>query len=145
MGGFKQLKLTRRIVEDCMRNVHPVYHLKELMIKRELAKDETLKNENWERFLPHFKKRNIKRKKKPLVKKKKNKSIFPPEQTPRKEDIQMETGEYFVNEAERKQSYYLQTRQRQKQKTEEKRRERQKELVPPKKKAKKAGLEATAS
>ena len=49
MGPFKGLKTLRRIVEDCIKNVHPIYHIKTLMIKRELAKDPALANENWER------------------------------------------------------------------------------------------------
>lgn len=97
MGSIKGIKQCRRIVVDCMNNVHPVYHVKELMIKRELEKDETLKNENWDRFLPQFRKRaSAKRAKKKIQKKNKDKSFFPPLPTPRKEDLLMETGEYFL-------------------------------------------------
>lgn len=28
MGSFKGLKIVRRIVEDCIKNVHPIYHIK---------------------------------------------------------------------------------------------------------------------
>lgn len=100
IGGFKEIKLVRRIVIDCMKNIHPIYHIKELMIKRELAKDERLKTESWDRFLPKFRKQNKTTAKKPAIVKKEY-TPFPPEQMPRKEDLQMESGEYFLRPAEK--------------------------------------------
>ncbi|KAI8920696.1 hypothetical protein BC831DRAFT_477404 [Entophlyctis helioformis] len=100
MGPYKGLKTVRRIILDCLNNIHPIYHIKELMIKRELAKDEKLKGESWDRFLPKFKKKNVKLQKKPKASKK-TRTPFPPAQTPRKIDLQIESGEYFMSKAER--------------------------------------------
>ena len=105
MGYYKDIKTVMRIVTDCMKNIHPIYSIKELMIRKELAKNPDLAGENWDRFLPQFKKQNTKRKKVAADKRKKKKEYtpFPPEQTPRKEDIQMQTGEYFLSEQAKEQ------------------------------------------
>ncbi|CAD0059388.1 unnamed protein product [Aureobasidium pullulans] len=93
MGGYKGLKEVRRVIMDCMNNIHPIYHIKELMIKRELAKDPELANENWDRFLPHFKKRNLSKRRVPhnvTDKTKKTYTPFPPAQEKSKVDLQIE-------------------------------------------------------
>ena len=116
MGPPKGILQVRKVVEDCMKNIHPVYGLKQLLIKRELSKREDLKNEDWSRFIPQYKKSNqnkekqkqIKKIKKQKVKeyldkqKGKEKSIFPPAPAKRKEDIAMESGEAFVSTSYRK-------------------------------------------
>ena len=134
MGPYKGLKEVRRVVEDCMANIHPIYHIKELMIKRELAADPNLKNENWERFLPHFKKRTLSKRKKPhkiTDKSKKTYTPFPPPQEKSKVDLQIESGEYFLGKQakERKANEERQERQRDRQR--EKKAERERDYVPP--------------
>lgn len=96
-NSWKGLKQARRVVLDCMKNIHPVYHLKRLMIQKELEKDPKLKDQDWSRFLPNFpKKKNVPRKK-TAIKEKKPYTPFPPAQQPSKVDLQLESGEYFFN------------------------------------------------
>lgn len=101
MGPYKGLKEVRRVVEDCMRNVHPIYHIKELMIKRKLAQKPELAKEDWSRFLPQFKKRNVARKKPKRIREKKPYTPFPPAPQPRKVDLEIESGEYFLTQAQK--------------------------------------------
>ena len=140
MGSIKGLKQVRRIIEDCFKNIHPVYHVKELMIKKELAKDPSMAEENWEKYLPKYKKKNIPSKKVKKVsvdiKKKKMQSPFPPEQQPRKEDLLMETGEYFLSKQERALKKLEERKEAQKEKSVMKRKEKEKDFVAPAKKAK---------
>jgi ribosomal RNA assembly protein len=101
----------------------------ELMIRRELAKDPKLANESWDRFLPQFRKRHLKTSEKTAKKNekleakaearkaagldsgdasgksqkpaKKVYTPFPPAQLPRKVDLQLESGEYFLKAHEK--------------------------------------------
>ncbi|KAI1912768.1 ribosomal RNA assembly protein krr1 [Ophidiomyces ophidiicola] len=135
MGPYKGLKEVRRIVEDCMNNIHPIYHIKELMIKRELAKDPQLVNESWDRFLPQFKKRTLSKRKRPLKITDKSKKVytpFPPPQQKSKIDLQIESGEYFLNKAAKERAKKEEVMERQREKRAEKVKEMEKDFVPPK-------------
>ncbi|XP_015518888.1 KRR1 small subunit processome component homolog [Neodiprion lecontei] len=102
LGPYKGLQQVRRICEDTMKNVHPIYNIKALMIKRELAKDPKLKNENWERFLPKFNSKNVSKRKQPKNKKaKKEYTPFPPPQQESKIDKQLASGEFFLKEEQK--------------------------------------------
>ncbi|CCX31910.1 hypothetical protein FPQ18DRAFT_119073 [Pyronema domesticum] len=133
MGGYKGLKELRRVVEDCMKNIHPIYHIKELMIKRELAKDPALANEDWSRFLPQFKKRNVQRKKpaKVVDKSKKVYTPFPPAPEKSKVDLQIESGEYFLSKQAKERAAREEKEAKRKEKQIEKQKEREKDFVPP--------------
>jgi ribosomal RNA assembly protein len=98
MGSHTNLKIVRRIVLDCMKNIHPIYRIKELMIRRELGKDEALKDEDWGRFLPQFKKKNVQRRKVVINERPNANTPFPPPQRPRKVDLEMESGEYWLKQ-----------------------------------------------
>lgn len=135
MGPYKGLKEVRRVVEDCMANIHPIYHIKELMIKRELMKDPELATENWERFLPHFKKRTLSKRKKPLKITDKSKKVytpFPPPREKSKVDLQIESGEYFLGKQAKERATKEVREQKQREKQAEKKAEKLKDFVPPK-------------
>ena len=134
MGPFKGLKEVRRVIEDCMANIHPIYHIKELMIKRELAKDPELKNENWERFLPQFKKRNLSKRRVPFKVNPNSTKVynpFPPEQEKSKVDLQIESGEFFLTKGAKQRKDKEQREQEMREKRAEKMAERQAEYVAP--------------
>ncbi|XP_022952886.1 KRR1 small subunit processome component homolog [Cucurbita moschata] len=132
MGSFKGLKQVRRIVEECMMNkMHPVYNIKILMMKKELANDPALANENWDRFLPKFKKKTVKQKK-VKSKQKKPYTPFPPPQPPSQIDIQLETGEYFLSDKKKSAKKWQEKQEKQAEKTAENKRKREAAFVPPK-------------
>lgn len=97
-------------------------------------KDPELKNENWERFLPHFKKRTLSKRKKPLKitdKSKKPYTPFPPPQEKSKIDLQIESGEYFLGRQAKERAVKERREEQQREKQVEKVTARQKEFVPP--------------
>lgn len=137
MGPYKGLKQVRNIVEDCMNNIHPIYNIKALMIKRELAKDPQLATENWDRFLPKFKKNNVKKKAAKPKREKKEYTPFPPAQQPSKLDMQLESGEYWLTEAEKKKQKDKEKAQKKWEAKMQKKAEREKAFVAPKEEPKK--------
>ncbi|KAK2733756.1 ribosomal RNA assembly protein krr1 [Myotisia sp. PD_48] len=135
MGPFKGLKEVRRVVEDCMNNIHPIYYIKELMIKRELAKDPKLATESWDRFLPQLKKQSLSKRRKPFKVTDKTKKVytpFPPAQEKSKVDLQIESGEYFLSKHAKERAKKEEIMTLQREKRAEKMKEQEKDFVPPK-------------
>ncbi len=121
IGASKGIGLVRKIVMDCMNNIHPIYQLKRLMVEQELSSNPDAANVSWDRFLPSFKKlkrnnntafggkktsvRNgltVNQIKKMANKKKRRQSNkytpWPPAPTMSKIDIAMESGAYWNKE-----------------------------------------------
>ena len=133
MGPYKGLKCVRKLVEDCMHNFHPVYHIKALMIRRELEKDPSLATEDWTRFLPTFKKSNTgKRPKRKPASQRKEYTPFPPAPTPRKVDLQIESGEYFLSQEQKDARQRERRDEAQAAGVEQKQQQRQQRFVAPK-------------
>lgn len=136
IGPYKGLQHVRAIVEDTMKNIHPIYNIKALMIKRELMKDEKLQNENWERFLPKFENKNPNKKKskkpkKEIAKKKKEYTPFPPPQPESKMDKMIASGEFFMTEKEKKAKVNKERREKQAADKVKQQEKRAKDYVPP--------------
>lgn len=116
VGPYKGLQHVRKLVEDTLKNVHPIYNIKALMIKRELMKDNNLKDENWDRFLPKFENKiQNKKMKKPKTDKKKKKEYtpFPPPQPESKIDKMLASGEYFLTDVQKKAKLNKERREKQ--------------------------------
>lgn len=117
-----------------MNNIHPIYHIKELMVKRELAKDPDLANENWERYLPHFKKRTLSKRRTPARINDKSKRVytpFPPPREKSKIDLQIESGEYFLGKQAKERQVTEAREEKMREKMEEKRKSREADFIPP--------------
>ena len=135
MGAYKGLKEVRRVVADCMQNVHPIYRIKELMIKRELAKDPQLAHESWDRFLPQFRPKALSKRHKPhriTDKSSKVYTPFPPPREKSKVDLQIESGEYFLGKHAKERQAKEEREARQREKIREKKAKREMDMVPPK-------------
>lgn len=132
LGPYKGLQQVRDIVLDTMNNVHPIYNIKALMIKRELIKDPKLANEDWSRFLPKFKNKNISKRKQPKVKKpKKEYTPFPPSQPESKIDKQLASGEYFLSKEQKQARKQQERNAKQHEATKKQKERRNQDFIPP--------------
>lgn len=119
VGPYGGLTAARKIIEDTMKNIHPIYNIKALMIKKELMKDENLRDQDWTRFMPRFESTSHSKKKtKKVQKKKKEYTPFPPPQPESKIDKTIASGEYFVQQKAKKRKQQLKE-EKQKQKKQE--------------------------
>ncbi|KAM3832927.1 KRR1 small subunit processome component homolog [Vipera latastei] len=135
LGPFNGLKEVRKVVLDTMKNIHPIYNIKTLMIKRELLKDPELRQQSWERFLPKFKHKNLNKRKEPKKKNaKKEYTPFPPPQPESQVDKELASGEYFLKESQKKRKRVEEIKAKQAEAISKRQQERNKAFIPPKEK-----------
>jgi len=136
LGPYRGVQQVRKIVEDTMKNIHPVYSLKTLMLKRELAKNPKLKTENWERYLPKYNNKNISKRREPKKKReKKPYTPFPPPQQESKFDKEMASGEYFLKEEQKRAKRKKEQEAKHEEATKKRQERRAQAFVPPEEKA----------
>ncbi|XP_058841619.1 KRR1 small subunit processome component homolog isoform X2 [Acipenser ruthenus] len=135
LGPYNGLKEVRKVVLDTMKNVHPIYNIKTLMIKRELSKDPELRMQSWERFLPNFKHKNLSKRKEPKKKTvKREYTPFPPPQPESQMDKELATGEFFLRESQKRRKKLEEIKVKQAEALTKKQEERNKAFIPPKEK-----------
>ncbi|XP_046728656.1 KRR1 small subunit processome component homolog [Silurus meridionalis] len=135
LGPYSGLKEVRKVVLDTMKNIHPIYNIKTLMIKRELASDPELRTQSWERFLPNFKHKHLKKRQQPTKKKiKKEYTPIPPPQPESKVDRELASGEFFLREREKRRKMMTEIKVKQAEALSKKQEERKKAFIPPKEK-----------
>ncbi|XP_029350960.1 KRR1 small subunit processome component homolog [Echeneis naucrates] len=135
LGPYGGLKEVRKVVIDTMKNIHPIYNIKTLMIKRELSKDPELRIQSWERFLPNFRHKNLAKRKEPRKKSvKKEYTPFPPSQPESKVDKELATGEFFLRESVKRRKKMEEIKVKQAVALTKKQEERNKAFIPPKEK-----------
>ncbi|XP_073507914.1 KRR1 small subunit processome component homolog [Phyllobates terribilis] len=146
LGPFNGLKEVRKVVLDTMKNIHPIYNIKALMIKRELAKDPELRSKSWDRFLPKFKHKNVSKRKEPKKKRiKKEYTPFPPPQPESKIDKEIESGEYFLRKSELRKKQLQDVKIKQAEAVSKRQEERNKAFIPPEEKPFKEQKEVATS
>ncbi|GFO03196.1 krr1 small subunit processome component homolog [Plakobranchus ocellatus] len=132
LGPHRGLKEVRKIVEDCMNNIHPFFTIRTIMEKHDLAKNPEMRHQNWEPYLPQYQSKNISKRKQPLKKKKKKAyTPFPPPQPESKIDKELASGEYFLKEDERRQRKTELKKQKQNQSKQDRQRKRDKAFIAP--------------
>ncbi|XP_055772025.1 KRR1 small subunit processome component homolog [Salvelinus fontinalis] len=135
LGPFNGLKEVRKVVLDTMKNIHPIYNIKTLMIKRELSKDPELRLQSWERFLPNFRHKNLTKRKEPKKKTtKKEYTPFPPQQPESQIDKELATGEFFLRESVKKRKKMEEIKVKQAEASTKRQEERNRAFIPPKEK-----------
>uniref|UniRef100_A0A3Q2TDJ6 KRR1 small subunit processome component n=1 Tax=Fundulus heteroclitus TaxID=8078 RepID=A0A3Q2TDJ6_FUNHE len=135
LGPYSGLKEVRKVVMDTMKNIHPIYNIKTLMIKQELSKDPDLRTQNWERFLPKFRHKNLSKRKEPKkMSVKKEYTPFPPPQPESKVDQELASGEFFLRESVKRRKKMEEIKVKQAEALSKKQEERNKAFIPPKEK-----------